>query len=71
MPYHNPLIQGILDSKSDFNLTIFTLHYSSTLITAEVEQLLEPEERAILQQNVTPNLEKISSVSQWLSFCLF
>jgi len=30
---------------------------------AEVEQLLEPEERAILQQNVTPNLEKISTVS--------
>ncbi|PNY06968.1 ankyrin repeat domain-containing protein chloroplastic-like [Trifolium pratense] len=27
----------------------------------EVEQLLEPEEREILQQNVTPNLEKISS----------
>ncbi|GAU50372.1 hypothetical protein TSUD_86660 [Trifolium subterraneum] len=27
----------------------------------EVEQLLEPEEREILQHNVTPNLEKISS----------
>ncbi|XP_028790515.1 ankyrin repeat domain-containing protein EMB506, chloroplastic [Neltuma alba] len=27
----------------------------------EVEQLLEPEERAVLQQNVTPNLEKIST----------
>ncbi|GAU30385.1 hypothetical protein TSUD_57970 [Trifolium subterraneum] len=27
----------------------------------EVEQLLEPEERQILQQNVTPNLKKISS----------
>ncbi|KAK7328415.1 hypothetical protein VNO77_22521 [Canavalia gladiata] len=31
------------------------------LIKKEVEQLLEPEERAILQQNVTPNLEKIST----------
>ncbi|KAK7304076.1 hypothetical protein RJT34_15098 [Clitoria ternatea] len=31
------------------------------LIKKEVEQLLEPEERAILHQNVTPNLEKISS----------
>ncbi|XP_058756315.1 ankyrin repeat domain-containing protein EMB506, chloroplastic [Vicia villosa] len=30
-------------------------------IKEEVEQLLEPEERKILQQNVTPNLEKISS----------
>ncbi|CAJ2661661.1 ankyrin repeat domain-containing protein EMB506, chloroplastic [Trifolium pratense] len=30
-------------------------------IKKEVEQLLEPEEREILQQNVTPNLEKISS----------
>ncbi|GAU39354.1 hypothetical protein TSUD_56810 [Trifolium subterraneum] len=28
----------------------------------EVEQLLEPEEREILQQNVTPNLEKIPSI---------
>ncbi|RDX83189.1 Ankyrin repeat domain-containing protein, chloroplastic, partial [Mucuna pruriens] len=31
------------------------------LIKKEIEQLLEPEERAILQQNVTPNLEKIST----------
>ncbi|KAI9077711.1 hypothetical protein K1719_040317 [Acacia pycnantha] len=30
-------------------------------IKQEVEQLLEPEERAVLQQNVTPNLEKIST----------
>ncbi|CAL5186943.1 unnamed protein product [Lathyrus oleraceus] len=30
-------------------------------IKKEVEQLLEPEERKILQQNVTPNFEKISS----------
>ncbi|KAI4356335.1 hypothetical protein L6164_000365 [Bauhinia variegata] len=30
----------------------------------EVERLLEPEERAILQQNVTPNLEKIST-AKW------
>ncbi|CAK8534554.1 unnamed protein product [Lathyrus sativus] len=30
-------------------------------IKKEVEQLLEPEERKILQQNVTPNVEKISS----------
>ena len=36
---------------------------SALLITAEVEQLLGPEERAILQQNVTPNMGKISSVS--------
>lgn len=36
---------------------------SALLITAEVEQLLGPEERAILQQSVTPNLGKISSVS--------
>ncbi|TKY47352.1 Ankyrin repeat domain-containing protein EMB506 [Spatholobus suberectus] len=34
------------------------------LIKKEVEQLLEPEERAILQQNVTPNLEKIST-AKW------
>ncbi|KAL5170776.1 Ankyrin repeat domain-containing protein EMB506, chloroplastic [Glycine soja] len=31
------------------------------LIKKEIEQLLEPEERAILQQNITPNLEKIST----------
>ncbi|CAI8587380.1 unnamed protein product [Vicia faba] len=30
-------------------------------IKKEVEQLLEPEERKILQQNITPDLEKISS----------
>ncbi|XP_054783255.1 ankyrin repeat domain-containing protein EMB506, chloroplastic isoform X1 [Prosopis cineraria] len=30
-------------------------------IKKEVEQLLEPEERAVLQQNVTPNLRKIST----------
>ncbi|CAL0320187.1 unnamed protein product [Lupinus luteus] len=30
----------------------------------EVDQLLEPEERAILQQNVIPNLEKIST-AKW------
>lgn len=30
---------------------------------AEVEQLLEPEERAILQQNDKPNLHMISTVS--------
>ncbi|MED6151959.1 hypothetical protein PIB30_087281 [Stylosanthes scabra] len=30
-------------------------------VKREVEQLLDPEERAILQQNVTPNLEKIST----------
>ncbi|TKY72991.1 Ankyrin repeat domain-containing protein EMB506 [Spatholobus suberectus] len=34
------------------------------LIKKEVEQLLEPEERAILQQNVTPNLDKIST-AKW------
>ncbi|CAJ1960743.1 unnamed protein product [Sphenostylis stenocarpa] len=34
------------------------------LIKKEVEQLLEPEERAILEQNVTPNLEKIST-AKW------
>ncbi|XP_022133478.1 ankyrin repeat domain-containing protein EMB506, chloroplastic [Momordica charantia] len=28
----------------------------------EVEQLLEPEERAILQQNATPNVEKLSTL---------
>ncbi|MED6171228.1 hypothetical protein PIB30_038855 [Stylosanthes scabra] len=30
-------------------------------VKREVEQLLDPEERAKLQQNVTPNLEKIST----------
>ncbi|KAK7387352.1 hypothetical protein VNO78_28083 [Psophocarpus tetragonolobus] len=34
------------------------------LIKKEIEQLLEPEEKAILQQNVTPNLEKIST-AKW------
>ncbi|XP_020215965.1 ankyrin repeat domain-containing protein EMB506, chloroplastic isoform X2 [Cajanus cajan] len=34
------------------------------LIKKEVEQLLEPEERAILRQNITPNLEKIST-AKW------
>lgn len=29
---------------------------------SEVEQLLEPEEREILNQNATPNLGKISTV---------
>lgn len=36
---------------------------SALLITAEVEQLLGPEQRATLQQNVTPNVRKISTVS--------
>ncbi|RZB50650.1 Ankyrin repeat domain-containing protein EMB506, chloroplastic isoform B [Glycine soja] len=34
------------------------------LIKKEIEQLLEPGERAILKQNVTPNLEKIST-AKW------
>jgi hypothetical protein len=33
------------------------------IIVVEIEQLLGPEERAILQQNVKPNLGKISTVS--------
>ena len=33
------------------------------LILAEVEQLLGPEEREILEQNVTPNLGKIATVN--------
>ncbi|KAF7825856.1 ankyrin repeat domain-containing protein EMB506, chloroplastic-like [Senna tora] len=33
-------------------------------IKKEIEQLLEPEERAVLQQNVTPNFEKIST-AKW------
>ncbi|QHO19237.1 Ankyrin repeat domain-containing protein [Arachis hypogaea] len=35
------------------------------LIIVEIEQLLDPDERAILQQNVTPNLEKIST-EKWI-----
>ncbi|KAL4396438.1 ankyrin repeat domain-containing protein EMB506, chloroplastic [Arachis duranensis] len=34
-------------------------------VKREIEQLLDPEERAILQQNVTPNLEKIST-EKWI-----
>lgn len=33
------------------------------LLIAEVEQLLKPEEIAILEQNEAPNLEKLSTVS--------
>lgn len=36
--------------------------YECSLMIAEVEQLLEPEEREILNQNATPNLGKISTV---------
>lgn len=35
----------------------------SLLSVAEVEQLLEPEERAIFEQNEAPNLDKLSTVS--------
>ncbi|XLR06999.1 ankyrin repeat domain-containing protein EMB506, chloroplastic isoform X1 [Arachis hypogaea] len=34
-------------------------------VKREIEQLLDPDERAILQQNVTPNLEKIST-EKWI-----
>ncbi|XP_054783257.1 ankyrin repeat domain-containing protein EMB506, chloroplastic isoform X2 [Prosopis cineraria] len=36
-------------------------HQPLMILKKEVEQLLEPEERAVLQQNVTPNLRKIST----------
>ncbi|XP_027333013.1 ankyrin repeat domain-containing protein EMB506, chloroplastic-like isoform X2 [Abrus precatorius] len=47
---------------TDVNIT--SVDNYEELIKKEVEQLLEPEERAILQQNVTPNLEKIST-AKW------
>ncbi|CAL5435106.1 unnamed protein product [Camellia sinensis] len=39
-----------------------TTHKSAEDLLKEVKQLLGPEERDILQQNVTPNLGKISTV---------
>ncbi|CAL5358896.1 unnamed protein product [Camellia sinensis] len=39
-----------------------TTHKSAEDLLKEVEQLLGPEERDILQQNATPNLGKISTV---------
>ncbi|WVY92626.1 hypothetical protein V8G54_031714 [Vigna mungo] len=64
-------------SQVDYRISFLILDDNQILqedifIIAEVEQLLEPEERAILQQNVTPNLEKISTDGKTaldLSFC--
>ncbi|WJX61948.1 hypothetical protein P8452_46995 [Trifolium repens] len=47
------------ETKAGVNITSQDDEYER--IKKEVEQLLEPEEIEILQQNVTPNLEKISS----------
>lgn len=41
------------------------------LLIAEVEQLLRPEELAILEQNEAPNLEKLSTVSRMIYSVIF
>ncbi|KAL2333180.1 hypothetical protein Fmac_014393 [Flemingia macrophylla] len=54
--------KGGMKTSTDVNIT--SRDNYEELIKKEVEQLLEPEERVILQQNVTPNLEKIST-AKW------
>ncbi|WJX80441.1 hypothetical protein P8452_63441 [Trifolium repens] len=49
------------ETKAGVNINITSQDDEYERIKKEVEQLLEPEEIEILQQNVTPNLEKISS----------
>uniref|UniRef100_A0A2P2JYB5 Uncharacterized protein MANES_S066100 n=1 Tax=Rhizophora mucronata TaxID=61149 RepID=A0A2P2JYB5_RHIMU len=55
------------EPESDVVATASTVETSTTNcieeeLVREVEQLLGPEERAILQQNAAPNLDKISTV---------
>lgn len=58
------------NSSLSFLSTCMNLHLSQLkqllldcLTLAEIEQLLEPEERDILKQNATPNVDRISTVS--------